>query len=66
VADILSQGKVKDWLVVKDEDCFLSNLCWNVGLSCANLHLKHSLLLLSCHTLTQLDWLLAWPVFLLV
>jgi hypothetical protein len=44
VADILSQGKVKDWLVEKDEDCFLSKLCWDVGLSCDSLHLKHSLL----------------------
>ena len=34
VADILSQGKVKDWLVEKDEECFLRKLCWDVGLSC--------------------------------
>jgi hypothetical protein len=33
VADILSHGKVMDWLVEKDEDCFLSKLCWDVGLS---------------------------------
>ena len=47
VADILSQGKVKDWLVEKDSDCFLSKLCWDVGLCCDSLHLKHSLLLLA-------------------
>ena len=34
VADILSQGKVKVWLVEKDEECFLRKLCWDVGLSC--------------------------------
>ena len=34
VADILSQVKVKDWLVEKDEECFLRKLCWDVGLSC--------------------------------
>ena len=34
VADIFSQGKVKVWLVEKDEECFLRKLCWDVGLSC--------------------------------
>jgi hypothetical protein len=58
VADILSHGKVKDWLLEKDSDCFLSKLCWDVGIYCKSLHLKHSLQLLSgqvCHSLTQQD-----------
>ena len=55
VADILSQGKVKDWLVEMDEDCFLSKLCWDVGLRCDSLHLKHRLLLLSGHLLHSSD-----------
>ena len=39
VADILSQVRVKDWLVEKDKDCLLSELCWNDGwLSCDSLH----------------------------
>ena len=38
VADILSQVRVKDWLVEKDKDCLLSELCWNDGwLSCDSL-----------------------------
>jgi hypothetical protein len=34
VADILSHGKVNDWLVEKYEYFLLSKLCWDVGLSC--------------------------------
>ena len=55
VADILSKGKVKNWLVEKDKDCFLSKLCWDVGLSCDCLHLKHSLLLLFGQLLPSSD-----------
>ena len=51
----MSQGQVKDWLVEKDEDCFLSKLCWDVGLSCDSLHLKHSLLLLFGQVLPSSD-----------
>ena len=55
VADILSQGKVTDWLVKKDEECFLRKLCWDVGLSCDSFHLKHRLLLLSGQLLPSSD-----------
>jgi hypothetical protein len=55
VADILSHGKVNDWLVDKDEDCFLSKLCWDVGLSCDSFHLKHCLLLMSGQLLPSSD-----------
>jgi hypothetical protein len=43
VADILYQGKMKDWLVEKDKDCFLCKLFWDVGPSGDSLHLKHSM-----------------------
>jgi hypothetical protein len=46
---------VKDWLVEKDEDCFLSKLCWDVGLSCDSLHLKQRLLLLPGQLLPSSD-----------
>ena len=55
VADILSHGKVNDWLVEKDKDCFLIKLCQDAGLSCDSLHLKHILLLLSGQLLPSSD-----------
>ena len=55
VADILSHGKVNDWLVEKDKDCFLIKLCQDAGLSCDSLHLKHNLLLLSGQLLPSSD-----------
>ena len=36
---------MRDLLVGQDNDCFLSKLCWDIGISCDSLQLKHSLLL---------------------
>ena len=50
-----TRGKVQDCLMDQDENCFLSKLCWDIGLSSDNLELKHSLLKLSVQLLGPSD-----------